>query len=127
MILNKGDIMNAPDLRRETVAVPEWGEGAEVIVQEMTALDRDRFRKTMYDENGDLVDVNLTARILVRCIVDEEGNRIFTDDEAESLGKKSQNVLQRLLKVAEGLNGAGQADEAIKNSEPSQSESLHSD
>jgi hypothetical protein len=145
VILDKTAILAAPDRRRETVDVPEWGEGAQVILQEMSALDRDRFnterqiefvdgppgkdgKPTQVPKMGTDAMVNYAARVLVRCIVDEEGKRIFTDDDAEMLGGKSTKVLQRLFKVVAELNkldGPTQGD--VKNSEPGLSESSLSD
>src|SRR6185369_7730075 len=109
-------ILNAPDLKRERVPVPEWGEGAEVILQEMSALDRDRLRSELYSVEGD--PVNVAAKVLVRCIVDETGARVFCDEESEALGRKSTAVIQRLFAITRSLNEvlqtAEESEEGIK-------------
>jgi len=113
-LLDKMGILNAPDLKRETVPVPEWSEGATVIVQEMTALDRDRLRReqTALPEGNPL---NLAARVLVRCLITADGSRLFVDEEAEALGRKSTIVLDRLFGVACRLNTIyGAAEEEAK-------------
>lgn len=106
-ILDKNSILTADDLKRETVPVPEWGPSAEVIIQEMSALDRDRLWKDLRadGEDGDKISMeNLAAKVLVRCIVNQDGARIFVDEEAEPLGRKSQDALARLFDVAKRLN-----------------------
>lgn len=110
MILDKNSILTAVDLKRETVPVPEWGKDAEVIVQEMSALDRDRLWKDLRVKGGDgetddkISMENLAAKVLVRCIVNQDGARLFVDEEAEPLGRKSQDALARLFEVAKRLN-----------------------
>jgi hypothetical protein len=94
-------ILALPDLKKELVSVPEWG--MDVWVQEINALERDRLRMEMFPE-GEFDPVNNTGKILVRCIVDEQGNRIFSDAQAADLGKKSLAALNRLLTVAKRLN-----------------------
>jgi hypothetical protein len=42
MLLNAAAIIAAKDKRTITVAVPEWGDGGEVLVGSMSALDRAR-------------------------------------------------------------------------------------
>ena len=107
MILDKNAILTAVDLKRETVPVPEWGKDAQVIVQEMSALDRDRLWKDLRinGEDGDKISMeNLAAKVLVRCIVNQDGARLFVDEDAEPLGRKSQDALARLFEVAKRLN-----------------------
>jgi hypothetical protein len=116
MILDKNAILQAPDLKKETVSVPEWGENAEVIVQEMTALDRDRLRNDLYDDKGEYDSVNQAAKILVRCIVSPDGSRLFSDSDAEALGKKSLSAIQRLFAIAQKLNAVQPiTEEEVKN------------
>ena len=107
MLLDKNSILTAVDLKRETVPVPEWGKDAEVIIQEMSALDRDRLWKDLRinGEDGDKISMeNLAAKVLVRCIVNQDGARLFVDEDAEPLGRKSQEALGRLFDVAKRLN-----------------------
>lgn len=86
------------DLPFKIVAIPEWG--GEVAIRAMTATDR----KTLeaYTKKKALPE-NYTAKVLVRSIVDGDGNRIFSDDDADLLGQKSARVLYRLFEVARRL------------------------
>jgi hypothetical protein len=125
MFLDKNSILNASDLKSETVPCPEWG--GDVIIREISAIDRDRLWPALVDGEGKNDPINLASKVLVRCIVDESGSRIFADGEAEALGKKCTGVINRLFKVAERLNTLTVQDAAIKNSAPGQNDSLPSD
>ena len=43
---------------------------------------------------------NFRVRFLAAALCDENGGRLFTDDEVEELGKKSSLVLNRLFATA---------------------------
>lgn len=124
MVLDKDSILNANDLKREIIPCPEWG--GDVIIQELGAIDRDRLWPCLLDADGKNDPVNVSGKVLVRCIVNESGERLFSDEDAVALGKRSPKVLDRLFKVAEKLIVLKVDDAAVKNSEPDPSESLPS-
>lgn len=125
MVLDKNSILNANDLKREIVPCPEWG--GDVIIQEIGAIDRDRLWPCLLDAEGKNDPVNVSGKVLVRCIVGEDGARLFTDDDAEALGKRSPAVINRLFKVAEKLIVLNVDETAVKNSVPGLRESSPSD
>lgn len=125
MALDKNSILAANDLKRETVPCPEWG--GDVIIQEIGAIARDRLWPALLDANGKNDPINVAGKVLVRCIVDDAGERIFTDEDAELLGKRSPAVINRLFRVAEKLIVLHTDAAAIKNSEPGLNDSLPSD
>ena len=51
------------------------------------------------------------------CVVDDAGERLFTDKDAAELGKKSAAALDRVFAVAQRLNGLSPSDveELTKN------------
>jgi hypothetical protein len=57
-------------------------------------------------------------------IVDEEGNRLFSDADVKLLGQKSAAALDKLFEVAQKLSGLKDEDveELAKNSEDDLSE-----
>lgn len=115
--LDKNAILSADDLPRESVSVPEWG--GEVYVRSLMAYEKDKFDRDQQrrNENGDSLD-GLRARFAALVIVDEKGDRLFTDaGDITALGKKSGTALDRVLKAAFRLNGVGDAgfDDAKKN------------
>lgn len=111
-MLNKQAILAAQDLPHEDVNVPEWG--GVVRVRTMTGVERDAFESESVGKMADgtvqaRLD-NVRARLCSRCLIDEQGNRLFTDDEVDALSKKSGRALGRVFDVAAKLNGLNKAD-----------------
>lgn len=112
--LSADDILNADDLPREPVEVPEWG--GTVLVQGMSGTDRDRFEAAMLNKQGDGVDKDKAlemyrARLAASCIVDETGARLFRGDAVtKRLGQKSAQALTRVVEVASRLSGLTDED-----------------
>ena len=118
-LLSKTAILAAQDLQTEDVEVPEWG-GA-VRVRSFTGRERDAFEASMVRGDGRDRRVDLTnmrARLVGLTVIDESGQRLFTDEEADLLGAKSGAALDRVFAVAQKLNGLSGADvdELSKNS-----------
>ena len=121
-MLTKTDILQADDLPCELVAVPEWGEGAEVCVRTMTSAERDDFEAGAMQLDGsdgqpDLT--NIRARFCVKIICDKDGTRLFEDDDAETLGRKSAAALDRIFAAGQRMNHITDEDvaEMEKNSD----------
>jgi hypothetical protein len=122
--LSRESIVAASDLPREKVDVPEWGAGAYVNVRSLTGKERDSWEAFCIEQReaykSDAGFPGLRASMLVRCLVDDEGKRLFLDTDTEVLGAKSGAVLDRLWTVAARLNAltASDVDELKKNSAP---------
>ena len=125
-MLTRDQILQADDLPYEDVDVPEWG-GA-VRLRSLTGAERDAFETSIVQGN-DRNMRNIRARLVVLCIVDDEGNRVFKDNEAPALGKKSAKALDTLFAVAQKLNGLSNddVDDLAKNSPETTSDELTSD
>ncbi|WP_461369485.1 hypothetical protein [Candidatus Darwinibacter acetoxidans] len=124
-ILTRDAILQAEDLPRELVEVPEWG-GC-VYVRALTGAERDAFEASVVEQRGKSTKMNLRnirAKLVALTAVDEEGKRLFTDDDAALLGKKSAAALDRVFDVAQRLSGLKDEDveELAKNSEDDLSE-----
>ncbi len=118
-LLSKTAILAANDLKSEDIEVPEWG-GA-VRVRSFTGRERDAFEASMVRGDGKDRKVDLTnmrARLVGLTVIDETGQRLFTDEEVDLLGAKSGAALDRVFAVAQKLNGLSGADveELSKNS-----------
>lgn len=113
--LSSDDILQTDDLEREAVEVERWG--GTVYVRELTGRERDQFENEILTGDPNDPDVNtenLRARLLVRTLCDEDGNRLFGDDQMDDLADKSGAVLSRLFEKAQELNGMTAEDmEAI--------------
>lgn len=119
-LLNKKTILEAADIKSEKVACPEWG--GDVMVYGLMGREKDRFEESLINQSGRKTRLTLadaTARLCVLCIRDENGKRLFSDDEVAALSKKSNAPLARIYDAAEKLSGMkkGDLEEMVKNSE----------
>lgn len=110
-MLDKKTILEVDDVVKELVHVPEWG--GEVYVRGMTGAERDSFESSIIQMRGRDANVNfrnIRAKLASLTICDENGKRLFTDDDVNALAKKSAVALQRVFTVAQRLSGIGEAD-----------------
>lgn len=111
---------------RKTVEIdiPEIGD--KVKVREMSIADRAYFADNGILERTVHVDgkqttirtakVDSAAYVCVRCLIDDDGNRLYGDDELDELKKHSQSVLERLSAAALELSTPASVGELEKNS-----------
>lgn len=121
MTLTRDAILTADDLKKEEIQVPEWG--GSVFIRCMTGTERDAFESEAYTVRGKDVQINrenFRARLLVRVLVDEKGERLFSDKDIASLGAKSGKALDRVFTVAMKISGLSKEDveDLTKNSSP---------
>jgi hypothetical protein len=113
MRLSKDDILKTEDNAPEEVEVPEWG--GSVLVRGMSGRERDAFEVSMRDHrSGQRLPGALTndrAKNVARCIVDDGGERLFTDSDIAALGEKSAAAIDRIYEVAARKSGMSEADE----------------
>lgn len=97
----------ATKIPRERLELPELG--GFVYVKGMTGGERDEFEKSCRDTKGRLRG-NTRARLAVRTVVNEDGSRVFTDDEIIMVGRIRVDVLQKVFNLAQKLSGISDAD-----------------
>lgn len=104
-------ILAADDRPKEEVFVPQWG--LSVFVRTLSGAERDDWEASIVQQKGKATTYdlrNVRARLVCKCIVDENGRRVFSDHEAEVLGEKSAAALDLLFTVAQRLNALTNAD-----------------
>lgn len=109
--LSRDDILNYEDITTEVVEVPEWGGSVRLKV--LSAAERDAFEASTVTTKGGKQKpnlANLRARLVSRCIVDEDGNRVFESGDVARLGNKSSRALDRLFTKCQELNGFSDKD-----------------
>jgi len=113
-ILNREAILSAVDLKKELVKVPEWG--GEVYISMMTGEARDAWEQGLVGGKGANRD-NIRARLVSFTAVDDQGKRLFSNEDAIVLGQKSATALERCVKVAQKLNRLTEQelDDLVKN------------
>src|SRR5262249_11529470 len=79
----------------------------------LTGRERDDFEASMMIQRGGQViaDVrNTRAKLVAKCVVDDDGQRLFTDEDAAALGGKSGAALARGFDVVARLCGLSEDD-----------------
>lgn len=110
-LLTKEQILNADDLPKELVSVPEWG--GDVYVRTLSGSERDAFEAgTIRQGKGSQTVnlLNLRARLVSLSMCDEQGTRLFGDADMVALGTKSAAALDRVFAVAQRLSKLSDAD-----------------
>jgi hypothetical protein len=111
MVLSRDDILAAKDIDTREVDVPEWG--GTVLVKALSGKERDAFESSLRQLRGKEMVPNLAnarAKLVARSVVDEDGARLFGDNEINALGDKCAAALDRLFEVASEMSGLNDDD-----------------
>ena len=99
----RAQILGADDLPREPVDQPWTDE--KLYARGLSASERDAWMATASPDGELRWTSNLTADLVVKTLVDEDGERVFEDGDAEALGRKSGVVLAEIFTVVMRLSG----------------------
>lgn len=126
-VLDRNSILEAMTLKTERVPL---GDG-EVIVSEIGGSDyialwsdpnNQKVNETLMDKDGKPVTevdmTKFTPALIVKCVVDEAGNRIFADSDVDLIAKGARGPFMAIAESARKLNGM--SGEAEKNSDDNQ-------
>ncbi|HEX7119395.1 MAG TPA: hypothetical protein VF212_11435 [Longimicrobiales bacterium] len=103
-MLTREQILGMDDLPREEVFVPEW-KGS-VFVRALTGSERDQLERMIAKDSVS------RASIVALCVVDERGERLFSQKDVDALSKKHGQALERIVTAALHFNAL--TDEAIE-------------
>lgn len=98
MTLNKNDILAASDIEVAEIEIPQWG--GTIHVKGMNGRQRGIFETSavrFVRENKADAMSGMREQIAAWCICDENGKRLFSDDDAAKLGEKSGEALDLIL------------------------------
>ena len=111
-LLGRAAILAAEDRPFRDVEVPEWG--GTVRIRSISGSDRDQFEAALLAARKHGADTapNVRASFAAYCIVDEGGNRIFSEGDIDALGDKSAAALERVFAAIQELNALSEADVA---------------
>jgi hypothetical protein len=82
--------------------VPEWGN-LTVYYRGWTGKERDNVEQH-FGGDDEKNRPNKRARLLVRTLLDANGDRLFHDSDADALGDKNSVVIDRLFDLVSKLN-----------------------
>jgi hypothetical protein len=111
MPLSRDQILEAKDLETREVDCPEWG--GSVLVKALSGRERDAWEASLVQMRGKQQVPqlgNIRAKLVARCVVDENGERLFTDADIKALGEKSAAALDRIFDVASEMSGISEKD-----------------
>ena len=123
-VLTKDQILQADDIVKELVHVPEWG--GTVYVKAMTETEYSYFEEQILSDKNKSDMSNVRAKLCAMSIVDKAGSLLFSPEDILVLSKKSVKAINRIFKVAQSLN-IEDVEELVKNSVTTQEESSSSD
>ena len=100
---------------------PAPSTGSTVAATTTSGAERDDYEATIMRVKGTDTQVNLAnarAKLVAKACVDENGARLFSDDDVKALSKKSALALQRVFDAASRLSGLSKQDmeDLTKNS-----------
>lgn len=116
--LEKGAIFAPRVLPIERVEVPEWR--GHVYVRTLSGAERDAFESATVRVRSGKTEAmldNLRGRLVALCTCDENGRRLFVDDDAAEIGRLNGVAVDRVFQAAQRLNGmsSGAVEEARGN------------
>ena len=107
-MLTREEILLKTSLKKEVLKVEEWG--GDIIVSEMSGEARDVWEQSLREKSPTGKIISPRAKLVAFTVVDEQGERVFKDDDIASIGKLSSDALEKICLVAMRLNGLGAGD-----------------
>jgi hypothetical protein len=112
-LLSKSEIFAADDRKYVIVKVPEWAKDGEVRLRSLTGSERDAYETSMLKRVGNkqVEDLrNVRAKLVALSAVDENGQRMFEQNDIVALSNRNSAALGRLFDAACVLSGINEAD-----------------
>jgi len=113
MTLTREQILaSRKDRKPAPLEVPEWG--GEVYVRVLSAKDQAEL-------SDGVKPAEMPIRVLLHCLVNESGQPILKEEDAEALAEEDFPVILRVFAFAAKLNGLStkELEEAMENFGPS--------
>jgi hypothetical protein len=96
--LTRAEVISSDDLRRELVAVPEWG--GSIMLHTLSVAERLALAELAKSETGG----QFGLRLVIASAIDEDGNRLFGEGDMAALANKSHAAVERLVRAAVRVN-----------------------
>jgi hypothetical protein len=108
-----------PVLVRKTVEIPVPGsEDGCVTLRELNGIEKDHYEAGIFKTNGAGREVDiilLRSKLIARCLVDDDGKRLYRDDEIGQLAEDfPASFLEVLWSAARELNGMAEDSVAVE-------------
>ena len=119
-------------LRPPTETVELEGHG-KVTIKGLTAEERDDYEQSLLETGRDgqtrvkRRQHNVRASLVVRCLVTDNGDRMFTDKDVEKVGKVDAAIIDKLWDQARRLSGMGVDEEEVEDFDSAQDDGSSSE
>lgn len=117
MPLKRDQIEQQPQRTHAELHIPEFGDS--VMLQSLTAGEREAYEMQFSDKQGNLKDVsNIQARLIVKSLVDPDTQeRMYGDTKAdiETVAGWNGQAVRRMFAKVQEVSGMG--DEAVEDAE----------
>lgn len=94
------------------VEIPELN--GRVRIKSMTAAERGRFEAFFQNATNGKTRAERLAKaremLVIACVVDENGNKLFTPEDAKALASQDVTILERICKAAQELSAIEDSD-----------------
>lgn len=102
--MTREELLQAAKLKSEAV---ELGHGQVVIVTELSAEEylQALDHPDVKNDDGDYNGAAFNSLLVVLCVRDGDGNRLFTDDDASLIRNGSFAVYRKLVAAVNRING----------------------
>lgn len=106
-------VLASEDRVTKVINVPAWG--GDITIRELSMADRAAAYNAMdsgEDDKRPMADraSAFSAELVVRSVVDEDGNRVFGAADIAALAGKANRTLDHVVAAIRALNGLGQSD-----------------
>jgi len=109
--LSRESLLKPVAVPMEEIHIPEL-DGS-VWVKGMTAADRSRFERQFSLASGKRnkrKTQEIRERLIVACVCDEQGNKLFTQEDVGAIGAQSAMIIEKIVDVAQRLCGMANED-----------------
>lgn len=102
-MLTKDMILSAKDIQVKELKIDEWN--GSIYIRKFNGFSREKIENLAMDCNKKNEYSNFRTKVLIEGISDENGFKIFSDDDIKKLSEKNGEVLDRIFKAVMSFNG----------------------
>lgn len=109
-LFNKDALLGAPKRRFATIEIADLGK---VRIRSLTEGERSRIEASMMGKGGEINSnklADLKCRMIVECVVDDDGNQVYTNTDIDRLRQQDCKVTNDISNAIEAHCGFSKAD-----------------
>ena len=113
MAMNKDGVLALCTRKATEIELPSDMGGGSVFIRNITAGERDHYESSLLDNQGRARNLkDFRARFLVLALANQDGSRMFKDNEVSELSKMDAQIATWIHDEAQRINGIGVDGEA---------------